>query len=117
MIVGIVAGLLAVSLPFADGARYVDDGTAAAFLIVLLAFTSLLPAEAGRDLVAARLEIHDGGAHVGAIRTLSLDDGDLAAHDRLCGQPGCREEQGERGEDERRPRPLARVRTQSRPTG
>jgi len=53
VIVGIVAGLLAVSLPFADGARYVDDGTAAAFLIVLLAFTSLLPAEAGRDLVAA----------------------------------------------------------------
>jgi hypothetical protein len=53
VIVGIVAGLLAVSLPFADGARYVDDGTAAAFLIVLLASTSLLPAEAGRDLVAA----------------------------------------------------------------
>ena len=53
VIVGIVAGLLAVSLPVTDGARYVDDGTTAAFLIVLLAFTSLLPAEAGRDLVAA----------------------------------------------------------------
>ena len=33
--------------------RYVDDGTAAAFLITLLALTSLLPAEIGRDLPAA----------------------------------------------------------------
>jgi hypothetical protein len=53
VIAGIVAGLLAVSLPFADGSRYVDDGTTAAFLIVLLAVTSLLPAETGRDLLAA----------------------------------------------------------------
>ena len=41
------------SLPFADDSRYVDDGTAAAFLITLLALTSLLPAEIGRDLPAA----------------------------------------------------------------
>ena len=53
VLAGIVAGLLAVSLPFAGETRYVDDGTTAAFLIVLLAFTSLLPAEIGRDLVAA----------------------------------------------------------------
>ena len=50
VLAGIVAGLLAVSLPFADETRYVDDGTVAAFLIVLLSLTSLLPAEIGRDL-------------------------------------------------------------------
>lgn len=50
---GIVAGLLAVSLPFAAGQRYVDDGTTAAFLIVLLALTSWMPAEVGRDAVGA----------------------------------------------------------------
>jgi len=53
VLAGIVAGILAVSLPFAGETRYVDDGTTAAFLIVLLSFTSLLPAEIGRDLVAA----------------------------------------------------------------
>jgi hypothetical protein len=53
VLAGIVAGLLAVSLPFADETRYVDDGTTAAFLIMLLSFTSFLPAEIGRDLVAA----------------------------------------------------------------
>jgi hypothetical protein len=53
VLAGIVAGLVAVSLPFAEGTRYVDDGTTAAFLIVLLSFTSLLPAEIGRDLPAA----------------------------------------------------------------
>jgi hypothetical protein len=53
VLAGIVAGLLAVSLPFAGETRYVDDGTTAAFMIVLLSFTSLLPAEIGRDLVAA----------------------------------------------------------------
>lgn len=53
VLAGIVAGLLAVSLPFSGETRYVDDGTTAAFLIVLLSFTSLLPAEIGRDLVAA----------------------------------------------------------------
>jgi hypothetical protein len=50
---GIVAGLLAVSLPFTGETRYVDDGTTAAFLIVLLSLTSLLPAETGHDLAAA----------------------------------------------------------------
>jgi hypothetical protein len=53
VLAGIVAGLLAVSLPFAGEARYVDDGTTAAFLITLLALTSLLPADMGRDLLAA----------------------------------------------------------------
>jgi hypothetical protein len=53
VLAGIVAGLLAVSLPFVQDTRYVDDGTTAAFLIVLLSLTSLLPAEIGRDLVAA----------------------------------------------------------------
>jgi hypothetical protein len=52
-IAGIVAGLLAVGLPFASGARYVDDGTAVAFLLVLLCFASWLPAEIGRDLLGA----------------------------------------------------------------
>ena len=53
VLAGIVAGLLALSLPFADDSRYVDDGTVAAFLITLLALTSLLPADIGRDLPAA----------------------------------------------------------------
>jgi hypothetical protein len=64
--VGMVAGLLAVSLPFltltepASGitlsARYVDDGTIAAFLIVLLSFSSYVPANLGErhlDLITA----------------------------------------------------------------
>ena len=51
VLAGIVAGLLAVGLPVRRReTRYVDDGTAAAFLIMLLALTSLLPAEIGRDL-------------------------------------------------------------------
>jgi hypothetical protein len=54
---GIVAGLLAVGLPFASGfgeqVRYLDDGTTAAFLLVLLSFASWLPAEIGRDELAA----------------------------------------------------------------
>jgi hypothetical protein len=53
VVVGIVTGLLAVALPFAGNARYVDDGTIAGFLIVLLSLTSLLPSETGRDLPAA----------------------------------------------------------------
>ena len=57
VLAGIVAGLLAVGLPsvssFGVETRYVDDGTAAAFLITLSALTSLLPAEIGRDLSAA----------------------------------------------------------------
>ena len=53
VLAGIVTGLLAVSLPYADGARYVDDGTTAAFLIVLLALTSWMPAEVGRDAIGA----------------------------------------------------------------
>ena len=53
VLAGIVAGLLAVGLPFVDETRYVDDGTVAAFLIVLLSFTSLLPADIGLDLPAA----------------------------------------------------------------
>jgi hypothetical protein len=53
VLAGIVAGLLAVSLPFADDSRYVDDGTTAAFLITLLALSSLLPADIGHDLPAA----------------------------------------------------------------
>jgi hypothetical protein len=53
VISGIVAGLLAVGIPFAGGSRYVDDGTTAAFLIVLLSLTSWLPAEIGRDRLSA----------------------------------------------------------------
>ena len=53
VLAGIVAGLLAVSLPSANDVRYVDDGTAAAFLITLLAITSFLPADIGHDLPAA----------------------------------------------------------------
>ncbi len=52
-IAGIVTGLLAIGLPFAFSTRYVEDGTAAAFLLVLLSFASWLPAEIGRDLLAA----------------------------------------------------------------
>ena len=52
-IAGIVSGLLAIGLPFASGARYVDDGTTLAFLLVLLSFASWLPAEIGRDVLGA----------------------------------------------------------------
>jgi hypothetical protein len=53
-IAGIVCGLLAVGLSlFSSGGRYVEDGSVAAFLIVLLSLASWLPAEIGRDLLAA----------------------------------------------------------------
>jgi hypothetical protein len=52
-IAGIVTGLLAVGLPFADGSRYADDGTVLALLIVLLCCASWLPAEIGRDRLGA----------------------------------------------------------------
>jgi hypothetical protein len=52
-IAGIVTGLLAVGLEYVPGERHVDDGTTAAFLIVLLCFASWLPAEIGRDAVGA----------------------------------------------------------------
>jgi hypothetical protein len=63
ILVGLICGLLAVSLPFVSqgSSRYADDGTAAAFLIVLLALTSWFPAEVG----TARLCIVLGGAAFG----------------------------------------------------
>lgn len=52
--VGIVCGLLALALPlYSDGGRYVDDGTAVAFLVTLLALASHFPAETGRDAIGA----------------------------------------------------------------
>ena len=63
ILVGLICGLLAVSLPFVSegSSRYADDGTAAAFLIVVLALTSWFPAEVG----TARLCIVLGGAAFG----------------------------------------------------
>jgi hypothetical protein len=63
VIVGLTCGLLAVSLPFvSDGSsRYVDDGTTAAFLIVLLSLSSWFPAAVG----TARLCVVLGGAAFG----------------------------------------------------
>ena len=52
-LVGIMCGLLALGLPIFPGFRYTDDGTVFAFLLVLLAFASLFPSEAGRDLQVA----------------------------------------------------------------
>lgn len=52
-IAGIVSGLLALGIPFAESARYVDDGTTLAFLLVLLSLASWMPAEIGRDLFGA----------------------------------------------------------------
>jgi hypothetical protein len=52
-IAGIVSGLLAIGLPFADGTRYLDDGTTTAYLLVLLSLASWMPAEIGRDLFGA----------------------------------------------------------------
>lgn len=49
-IAGIVAGLLAIGLSVAFDQRYLDDGTLAASLLVLLCLSSWLPAEVGRDL-------------------------------------------------------------------
>jgi hypothetical protein len=65
VLVGLVCGLLAVSLPVLSGAegssRYVDDGTAAAYLIVLLSLSSWFPAEVGTARLCAAL----GGAAFG----------------------------------------------------
>src|SRR5580765_6890366 len=59
VLVGLVCGLLAVSLPVLSGAegssRYVDDGTAAAYLIVLLSLSSWFPAEVGTARLCAAL--------------------------------------------------------------
>lgn len=57
-VVGIVCGLLAIGLPQFSGEgfltlRYVDDGTAVAFLLVLLSFASWFPAEVWRDRYGA----------------------------------------------------------------
>jgi hypothetical protein len=55
--VGIIVGLLALGLPYVssggDVARYVEDGTIFAFVVVTLAYASYLPAEIGRDMTAA----------------------------------------------------------------
>ena len=50
---GIITGLLAFGLPFAAGSRYVDDGTLAACLLVLLSLASWLPAEIGWERFGA----------------------------------------------------------------
>ena len=62
-------GASRVGIPFAAGQRYVDDGTAAAFLIVLLALTSWMPAEVGRDRWR--------GGRLGRVRLLPLHSGVL----------------------------------------
>jgi hypothetical protein len=54
-VVGICAALLAVSLPVFGSARYVSDGTVAAFLLVLIALASWLPAEVGPASLGAAL--------------------------------------------------------------
>jgi hypothetical protein len=58
--VGVVAGLLGIALtivsfPGGFSARHVQDGTAAAFLLITLAFASHFPAEIGRDAQGAAL--------------------------------------------------------------
>lgn len=50
-IAGVVTGILAIGLPYASGSRYLEDGTATAFLLVLLSFASWLPAEVGKGLL------------------------------------------------------------------
>lgn len=77
ILIGLICGLLAVSLPFVSegGSRYADDGTAAAFLIVLLALSSWFPAEVG----TARLCIVLGGAAFGFFLFLPA----IFAFDRL----------------------------------
>ena len=79
VLVGLVCGLLAVSLPVLSGAggssRYVDDGTAAAYLIVLLSLSSWFPAEVGTARLCAAL----GGAAFGFFLFIPA----LLAFDRL----------------------------------
>jgi hypothetical protein len=56
-LVGLTCGLLAVSLPFVSGeggsSRYVQDGTVAAFLLIVLSLSSWLPAEVGSASLGA----------------------------------------------------------------
>jgi hypothetical protein len=52
---GIVAGFLAIGLTLVFSARHVQDGTAAAFLLITLALASHFPAEIGRDAQGAAL--------------------------------------------------------------
>ena len=52
-VVGIVTGLLAISLPTVLALRYVDDGTVAAFLLILICCASWFPAEVGPTTLGA----------------------------------------------------------------
>lgn len=54
-LVGLTCGLLALALPALPGERYIDDGTAAAFLLVVLALSSWYPAEVGPPALGAGL--------------------------------------------------------------
>jgi hypothetical protein len=80
--VGIICGLLAVGLPALTlsiggvgfSVRYVDDGTAAAFLFVLLALASHFPAEIGRDVEAAALGTAAFGFLLFVPATFAFDD-------------------------------------------
>ena len=55
VLVGIVAGLLAMGLSFAAESRYIDDGTQVAFLVVLLSLASWLPADVGPPLLGGAM--------------------------------------------------------------
>jgi hypothetical protein len=74
---GSTCGLLAVSLPFVSGdggsSRYVDDGTVAAFLLVLLALSSWLPAEVGSAALGAALGAAAFGFFLFAPAALAFD--------------------------------------------
>ena len=72
--IGIVCGLLAIGLDLGGGGRYVDDGTAAAFLLICLALASHFPAEIGSDVRGAALGAAAFGFFLFAPAVLAFDN-------------------------------------------
>jgi len=72
--VGIVCGLLAIALHLGESGRYVEDGTAAAFLFITLSLASHFPAEIGSDVRGAALGSAAFGFFLFAPAVLAFDN-------------------------------------------
>ena len=73
VLVGIVTGLLAIGLPWATGARHVDDGTEFAFLVNVLSLASWLPADVGPPLLGAAMGAAAFGFYLFVPSTAAFD--------------------------------------------